>query len=130
MVGLSAVGAYKGVKGKAPALRSTFSRAKISELFGLSRAKKAGATTVASGAALKVAGKGIAKTYKFGASKLSGTLSKSKSVWMARFGENLKGAYSVSTRQANHEAAMIGRVEKVAIGNERVDSFVRELLLV
>lgn len=48
----------------------------------------------------------------------------------SRFGENLKGAYSVSTRQANHEAAMIGRVEKVAIGNERVDSFVRELLLV
>ena len=35
---------YKWVKGKAPALRSTFSKAKISELFGLSRAKKAGAT--------------------------------------------------------------------------------------
>ena len=35
------VGAYKGVKGKVPALRSTFSKAKISELFGLSRAKKA-----------------------------------------------------------------------------------------
>ena len=41
VIGLSAVGAYKGVKGKAPALRNTFSKAKISELFGLSRAKKA-----------------------------------------------------------------------------------------
>ena len=39
VIGLSAVGAYKGVKGKAPALRNTFSKAKISELFGLSRAK-------------------------------------------------------------------------------------------
>ncbi len=44
LIGLSTVGAYKWVKGKAPALRNTFSKAKISELFGLSRAKKAGAT--------------------------------------------------------------------------------------
>ncbi len=49
VIGLSAVGAYKGVKGKAPALRNTFSKAKISELFGLSRAKKT-ATASASGA--------------------------------------------------------------------------------
>ncbi len=41
VIGLSAVGVYKGVKGKAPALRNTFSKAKISELFELSRAKKA-----------------------------------------------------------------------------------------
>ena len=48
VIGLSAVGAYKGVKGKAPALRNTFSKAKISELFGLSRTKKTGATASAS----------------------------------------------------------------------------------
>ena len=52
VIGLSAVGAYKGVKGKAPALRNTFSKAKISELFGLSRAKKAGATASTSGASV------------------------------------------------------------------------------
>ena len=40
MIGLSTVGVYKGVKGKAPAQRNTFSKAKISELFGVSRAKK------------------------------------------------------------------------------------------
>ena len=57
-----------------------------------------GATTVVGGTALKVAGKGIAKTYKFGATKLSGVLSNSKSARMARFGENLKGNhYSFST---------------------------------
>ncbi len=43
LIGLSTVGVYKWVKGKAPALRNAFSRAKISELFRLSRAKKAGA---------------------------------------------------------------------------------------
>ena len=44
MIGLSVFGAYKGVKGKVPALRNTFSKAKISELFGLSRAKKTATT--------------------------------------------------------------------------------------
>ena len=54
VIGLSAVGAYKGVKGKAPALRNTFSKAKISELFGLSRAKKAGVTASVSEASASV----------------------------------------------------------------------------
>ena len=46
LIGLSTVGVYKWVKGKAPALRNTFSKAKISELFGLLREKKAGATKI------------------------------------------------------------------------------------
>ena len=45
VIGLSTVGVYKWAKGKIPALRNTFSKAKISELFGLSRAKKMEATT-------------------------------------------------------------------------------------
>ena len=49
----------------------------------------------------------------------------SKSAANTRFARNLKGA-STSTRQANCEAAMIGRIEKVTIGNQRVDSFVRD----
>jgi hypothetical protein len=43
LIGLSVVGAYKGVKGKAPALRDTFSKAKISELFRLSKGDVSGA---------------------------------------------------------------------------------------
>ena len=37
------VGAYKGVKGKAPALRDTFSKAKFAELFRLSKGDVSGA---------------------------------------------------------------------------------------
>lgn len=43
VIGLSAVGAYKGVKGKVPALRSTFSKAKVSELFRISKGDVSGA---------------------------------------------------------------------------------------
>ncbi len=49
VIGLSAVGAYKGVKGKVPALRNIFSKAKVSELFRLSRAEKKAATASTSG---------------------------------------------------------------------------------
>ena len=52
------------------------------------------ATVAAGGAVFKGAAKGIAKTYKFGAAKLLGVLSKSKSARMVRFGENLSEGYS------------------------------------
>ena len=68
-----------------------------------------GATTVAGGAALKVAGKGIAETYKFGTSKFSELLSKSKSVWMARFGENLSSVYSANRTQLNWNIVKHGK---------------------
>ena len=53
-----------------------------------------GATTVAGSATLKVAGKAAKPVIKAGVAKLSGELSKLKTAWMARFGENLSAGYS------------------------------------
>lgn len=87
MIGLSAVGAYKGVKGKAPALRNTFSKAKIAELFGLSRAKKAGATASVSetNASVEMLEKSNTESFTVGP---TGRQKKIKTSLFLRKGEN------------------------------------------
>ncbi len=63
------------------------------------------------------------------AAKGIGAMSRvSKSVLRARFGENLSAWYPVSTRQVNVDAAIIGGVDKIKIGECVYDSFSRDAL--
>lgn len=112
-IGLSAVGAYKGVKGKVPALRNTFSKAKVSELFRMSK------TEVVNGESIGT----LAKSAKKGKFSLQKTFTQSemKELLASKANDNFSlindnGICMSKGKVVNGESVGVGRVSSSVVG--------------
>jgi len=114
MIGLSVVGAYKGVKGKVPALRNIFSKAKVSELFRMSK------TEVVNGESIGTLAKSAAKG-KFSLQKTF-TKAEMKELLASKSNDNFSlmndnGIYMSKGKVVNGESVGVGRVSSSVSGS-------------